>query len=415
MIKKFLDYFIKENVNDDIPDFDDEPEVKLTPIVEIFDEDSDFDKIILSKKLENRLKELKIGEGNPKINVGDDVFLVNEKQSKLSDEVFKFLKSRDIFKVLRINDKGKLDIGCYQRYRRESDNKKIKKVFYFSARRFQKVDTLDPVAQFILSLKHISKEDINQNPVDFLDVNNKGVLSCLSRRFANDGDPFKSPRRQELKFNKLLLRIVTKDYYEKHLKQKHVEVFMNKWRMLFDNTYTVVVLEGKDILDAYDHKTISNGWKHSSCANFTTRSSIGHRYDVYTDNVENIKCLAVYHKGKIHGRRMLFTGVQTNTHGKFKAGETYTVLNSMYGEGGRDAKADAAMQRWAKDNGADLVQNLRGSRDIFRIKIQRTCYKQYPPWDYMFVNFKLDEIASTTPDKLTGWQGAYGARCNLKK
>ena len=72
---------------------------------------------------------------------------------------------------MRINDKGKLDIGCYQRYRRESDNKKIKKVFYFSA-----------------------------------------------RRFANDGDPFKSPRRQELKFNKLLLRIVTKDYYEKHLK-----------------------------------------------------------------------------------------------------------------------------------------------------------------------------------------------------
>jgi len=413
-MKRFLDYFVNEDKIEDIPDFDDydEDSPKLVKVED--DKNEDYDGIKLSKKLENRLKELKINEGNPKINVGDNIFTINDNQGKLGDDIYKFLKSKDIHRVLRINDKGKLDLGCYTRYIREGDGKKIKKVFYFSTRRFQKVDVLDPVAAFLLSLKHIKKENLSRSPVDYIDVTDKGVLTGMSRRFIEDGDPYKSDKRQELKFNKLLMRIVTKEFYDAHLKQKDVEVFLNKWRMLFDDTYTCVVLEGDDILQAYCHETISNGWKHSSCANFATIKGVNKdRYKVYTENTENIKCLAVYHKGKIHARRMMFVGIQTETHGKFKAGQTYTMLNGMFGEGGRGAKADQAMRRWAKDNGAFIIEDNRGGGDIFKIRIQNTCYGQYPPWDYMSVNFKTNEIASNVPrDAKRGeWVGCYGARC----
>jgi len=420
MIKKFLDYFINES--DDIPDFDEEVKKEQDDkLVEVpFDDGIEYDGITLSLKLENRLKELKINT-KPKIEVGDKIMSINKNKGKLPDRIFSFLESRNIFEVLRINTKGKIDIGCYQRYIREGDGKKIKKVFYFSPRRFQKIENLDPVAQFFLSLKHIDKTNLMQTPVDYLDVDNKGNLTGLSRRNYNEGeDPFKSNRRQGLKLNKLLLRVATKDYYNQMLKPTDIELFLNKWRMLFDDTYTVQVLEGLDILDAYDHDTISNGWKGSSCANFANRNNIGTRYNVYTDNVENVKCLVVYHKGKIHGRRMMFTGEQIQTHGKYIEGRTYIFLNSYYGEGGSGAKAYAAMDRWIKDNKANDVNAGRNNKDIFRIKINKTCYEQYPPWDYMYVNFKTDEIASNHPDgggygggknRDKNWIACYGARC----
>lgn len=431
-LKRFFN-FNKWNINEDIDtdvDVDipedtgkipinvDAPKSKEDNLIEIPSDDADdYDSITLSKKFENRLKELKLNTDN-KIEVGDKVVLKDDKKGKLPDEIYKFLKSRDIFDVIRINDKGKLDIGCYQRYIRETDGKKIKKVFYFSSRRFQKLDTLDPVAQFFLSLKHIPKTDLLDYPVDFIDTDDKGNLTFLSRRFYEKGkDPFKSDKRQTAKLMKLMMRIVTKDYYDRTLKQKDIEVFLNKWRMMFDDSYQVVVLEGDDILDAYDHTKISNGWKSSSCANFTSRGNANlDRYKVYTENTENVKCLVVYHKGKIQGRRMMFTGIQTETHGKYKKGDPVILLNYMYGEGGRGSKIDQLMKRWVKDNNAALMEDMYGSyygsggerKNIVRMKIQNTRYGQYPPWDGMVVNFKTNEIASSAPSG-GNWSSAYNA------
>jgi len=408
MIKGYLEY-LNESLGEQKFDSDDLIEVPNDI------DNTEYDSITISDKMENRLKELKVKQ-DLKIDVGDIIFVRDKNKGKLPDKVFDFLNSKEFFKVLRINDKKKLDIGFYQRYIRKTDNKKIKKVFYFNSRRFQKIDTLDKVAQFILGLKHIEKSNLLEFPVDYLDVDDKGNISCLSRRHYEEGtDPFKSKRRTILKLNRMLTRITTREYYDNNLNQRDIEIFLNKWRMLFDDSYTIKILEGDDILDAYDCDTISGGWRSSSCANFSgNREKNSNKFKVYTENTENIKCLVVYHKGKIHGRSMMFVGIQTHTHGKFKAGEEYILLNYMYGEGGRGSKVDQLIKRWARDNGAFNVNDMRlGRDDIFRIKIKKTCYKMYPPWDTMVVNFKTNEIASRVPNKENGWHSAYGARCNL--
>lgn len=347
----------------------------------------------MSKKVEVNLYELKIK--NNDIKVGDKVLVIDNAKRKLPDGVFDFVNSQYIFEVLRVNANGKIDIGYRKRY---VNDRKVK-VFYFSKKRFSNLNNYDPVAMFLLSLRHIEKFKLLDYPVDYLDVNNKGVFSCLSRRNVQPGvDPFKSPRRQDTRFTRMLNRIVKKEYLT--LTQKQIEDFLNRWRVVFDNSMTVKVLEGTDILDAYDYSKISTGWAHSSCANFNHKQRTGNKYKIYTDNVDNIKCLVVYKKGKIMGRRMMFTGVQTVTHGKFKKGETYTVLNAPYCEGGRGSKVDALMVKWAKENGAYLVESLGKLTDIFRIKI-KTDYKQAnPPWDYFLINFKTSEIAYPSPGNI---------------
>lgn len=397
---------LNENTEDDtdIPTFDDD-------LVEIFiDDKEERDSITISNRLLNRLKELKEDNRDPKIKVGDKVVIKNNQKGKLSDGAYNFIKNREVFDVIKINSKGKLDIGYYKYYIRE-DGKKIKKIFYYSPRRFEKMNQYDKVSLFLISLKDIKKSDLVKNPLDFLDVDNKGNFSFLSRRFYDGGDAFKSNKRQETnKITRMLLRITTKEYFDNMLDQKDIEIFMNKWRLLFDDSYNVSILEGDDILDAYNGKKISSGWFNSSCANFKDIKNVNTNiYKVYTENRENIKCLVVYHKGKIYGRRMMFTGTQSKTHGKFKEGDSVILLNGMYGEGGRNSKPDQLMKRWANDNGATLISETNGT-DIIRMKIQNTKYKLYPPWDSMYVNFETDEIASTLPrDEQGKWFSAYNA------
>jgi hypothetical protein len=82
----------------------------------------------------------------------------------------------------------------------------------------------------------------------------------------------------------------------------------------------------------------------------------------------------------------------------------------MYGEGGRGSKVDMLMKKWAKTNNADLVEETYNNKsNIFCIKIENTtCFPMYPPFDYMYVNFKTDELSN---NPLTGFISAYGARC----
>jgi hypothetical protein len=414
MIYKFKKFFLieAEQVRPPIDEVD-----ELDEILE-----DEYDSINLSKRLENRLKELKENVSK-KIEVGDEVFLKDEKKGKLSDKVYDFLKSKNKFKVLKINDKGKLDIGYRYKYIREEDGRKVKRIFYFSPRRFEKIDVLDPVAQFILSLKNIEKKYLLDYPLDYLDIDEKGNLSSLSRRNVEAGvDPYKSPKRQMSRLNKILTRIVLPDYYNKMLNPHMIEIFLNKWRVMFDTDLHVEVLEGEAILEAYNYLgNCDPSWISASCANFRPQGASGgssmlrpqgtDKFRVLTENPQ-IKALIVRQQGKVMGRRILFEGVQTKTHGRFEEGKTYKFLNNFYGKSGSGGKVDATMMRWARDNDAYTHQNVRGD-DIFRIKVDKTCYPSYPPIDYMFVNFDLNEFASKNPEGGGGygWRQAYGAIC----
>lgn len=365
--------------------------------------------LTLSKKFENRLKELKIPTKQT-INIGDKLICIDRNKKKLSDGVFDFLNNNEIFEVKKINKSGKLDLGYYN-YTTNEDGKKIKKIFYFSPRRFKKLDEFDKVAKFFLSLKDISKDVLLDYPIDYFDVNDKGNIFFISRRNIQPGtDPFKSPRRQTTGIGRLLRRIVKPEYLDKELTNKDIEIFMNKWVNLFDDSYQIEILEGDDILKAYDHDIIGGNWYDSSCANFNRKNSVDfNKYNVYTENTENIKCLVVYHKGKIYGRRMMFVGIQSKTHGDLKEGTKQILLNYMYGEGGRGSKVDKMFEKWANDNNAILIEKST-MKNIFRIKIEKSCYEQYPPWDSMFVNFNTNEIASNNPNE-KNWVSTYSAIC----
>jgi len=371
----------------------------------------EYDSITLSDKLLMFLEDMKVSN-NLKFKVGDKIILVNNRKGKMTDDAFNYINNRKILKILRINKSNKLDLGFFRRYTKEDDGKvkKVKKVFYYSNRRFSNLNNYDDVAKLLLELQFIKKSNLLNYPIDFIDIDKKGNFSGISRRNLNPGENgFESKRRQKLKFVKMLRRIVTPEYYEKNIDVKKIEKFMNKWTMLFDDTYTVDVLEGDRIIDAYNQTKISKGWHHSSCANFKDEKSLRKgEFDFYTKNPNNIKCLVVYHKGKIYGRRMLFTGIQTEDHGKFKKGQKYTLLNYMYGEGGRGSKVDKLMTLWAKENNVYLIENITGSKDVIKIKIEETCFN-YPPVDYLYVNFNTNEISTRA---FKGFVSAYHAQCN---
>jgi len=387
---------------------------------DILDElDDEFDSITLSDRLKNRLLTLKKGQSS-KISVGDVIVKNDKGDGKLPKHAIDFLNKKKRFKVLRMNDKGKLDLGCSEVYRRESDNKKIRKVFYFSPNRFMKTDNLDPVSQFILSLEDIEKKNLIDTPLDFLDVDMKGNFTFLSRRFVEPGtDSFKSAKRQPAGLNKILNRIVTKEYYDTNLKSRDIELFLNQWRALFDTSLNARVLEGNDILDVYNRELMSDGWKHSSCAAFNSlKSADVNKFKVFTENPQ-VKALAIYSKGKIQGRRLMFDGIQSETHGKYKKGDHVKILNNFYGEGGSGSKVDQVMLEWAKDNGVGHVgggygggmgRGSGGVKDIFRIKLDNTRFPSFPPIDIFYVNFKTNEVSYPNPGG-AGWQQMYGARC----
>jgi len=386
----------------------------LEPEYEEVDFSTDeYDGITLSDKLLMYLEDMKKSSTNNKFNVGDRVVLINNNKGKMIDDAFNYIKDRKILEVLRINKSNKLDLGFFRRYLKEN-GKKVKKVFYYSNRRFRNLNNYDDVAKFLLELQFIKKSNLLDYPIDFIDIDKKGNFSGVSRRNLKPGeDGFDAKRRQNLKFVKMLRRIVTPEYYEKNIDVKKIEKFMNKWTMLFDDTYTVDVLEGDRIIDAYNQTKISKGWSHSSCANFKNEKSLrSGEFDFYTKNPDNIKCLVVYHKGKIYGRRMLFTGIQTESHGIFKKGQKYALLNYMYGEGGRGSKVDKLMTIWAKENNVHLIENITGGlKNIIKIKIEETCFN-YPPVDYLYVNFDTNEISTKA---FKGFVSAYHASCTLNK
>jgi hypothetical protein len=86
------------------------------------------------------------GSNSSNFEVGDVVRFIDKGKGKLSDDVYKFLKSKEAFEVLRINHKGQIDIG----FRYDGG-----KIFYFNASRF----TDKPIGAGRKDLDPYSEED----------------------------------------------------------------------------------------------------------------------------------------------------------------------------------------------------------------------------------------------------------------
>lgn len=71
--------------------------------------------------------------------VGDVILLVNTKKLGLPMDAYDFLMTFKKFTVIKVNDKGKLDIGCYIS-KNELDGTGVKKVYMFVPSRFELED-----------------------------------------------------------------------------------------------------------------------------------------------------------------------------------------------------------------------------------------------------------------------------------
>lgn len=71
-----------------------------------------------------------------KFNAGDDLILVNDKQSsKMPQDAYDFLMTFKTFTVLSINDKGKINLGC--RISKNENGVGVEKIYMFSTDRFE--------------------------------------------------------------------------------------------------------------------------------------------------------------------------------------------------------------------------------------------------------------------------------------
>lgn len=86
---------------------------------------------------EDKEKEVK------KFNVGDIIILTDtKKSSKIPADAWDFLMTYKIFTVRKVNEKGKIDIGCH--ISKNTPEGGVEKIYMFSPERF-KLETPSPV------------------------------------------------------------------------------------------------------------------------------------------------------------------------------------------------------------------------------------------------------------------------------
>jgi len=288
------------------------------------------------------------------------------------------------------------------------------------------------LSSFILSFENISADNLIESPLNYLDVNDKGEISYIPTRYVEESvDPYTSPRRQDAKISKIVSKIIKKEYFDENIIQKDLEEFSNKWKSLFDDEIHVEIYRGDKCLEAFGYNdSIDMSRFSSSCANFNQHLSKGYSYaepgvswfDIYTKNPKNIGVVVALKNGKVRGRRPLIEGEQVETHGYYKKGEHYGLLNNYYGEGGSGSIFDNKIKEYAKNKikNCTTVGSLpdgssRRGIDVFITQLEDTRFPQYCPFDGFYVNFELNQISYTYPMdsknmKLPGWINAYKAQ-----
>lgn len=102
----------------------------------------------IKKEKEKPEKEIK------KFNVGDELVLVdNKKSNKLPEDAYDFLITFKTFKVLKVSETGKLDLGCH--ISKNTPEGGVEKIYMFSPNRFELKNSI------IKKEKDTTEEDIS--------------------------------------------------------------------------------------------------------------------------------------------------------------------------------------------------------------------------------------------------------------
>ncbi|CAG7580286.1 MAG: hypothetical protein SLAVMIC_00339 [uncultured marine phage] len=256
------------------------------------------------------------------------------------------------------------------------------------------------VAKFLLTLssRGIANNGVKSNYPNYLDFDGDLVTFINSNTVEKNGikNPWIVNTRQGTKMVRVIRRILTNEYVDKNMTAQDIELFVADWQASLENTCTIEVLRGFDILKAFNYglKTIDLNKFQTSCANFGQHIKGGYPephvkwFYVYIYN-ESCSVAVVKENGIIKARSVMFTGEQVDTYGDYKKGETYTYMNGTYSEG--DTKYQSMLRNWGVErgylfNGSNPSIN-RGMSGSFVIPF-KTHYKTYCPIDSIHVDVK---------------------------
>lgn len=286
---------------------------------------------------------------------------------------------------------------------------------------FNKMKDCKLAELYISITKGVDKDKIKDNYINYLDIESDGTISFLKQKWWGEaGDAMTSKKRDKVRINRAIRGILKDDYIDSIITQPDVEKFMNTFNMIF-KPLEVIELRGDDILRAYNYTSELNLDKFSaSCANLQPGQLQNKKiFDVYTKNTNNMAVVVVIDYGRIVGRRTIQQGPLTRCKNPEDLGKIYTFVGLFYGEGGYGSKYDQSIKKYINEKypfsdfcGSRNNDNLTNNA----IKIENTRFERYPPFDYMYVNFKTNEMADSIAEFLKhnrDWTQAYAAICPI--
>jgi len=278
-------------------------------------------------------------------------------------------------------------------------------------------DINDPFTNGLLKLELKNSVEFKDRYPDYLGINSDNFITYINSDI-DTSDPYNDNRRSQLKFTKILQRIVKDgDKYLKdnNITQRDIELFANKIKKV-DDKVKVYEWKGDDLLNAFNYdgrilKTFSR-----SCANFDQKKlTNGHwpeptveQFYFYTKNPDNISVVVAIEKGNVMARRLIFKGKQFFETKDFKKGDDVSVVSNYYGVGGYGSKYDTILIKWLKQNGHKLMfDNYNKSNIIIQMKNYK--FQPYPPVDQMYINTDNGVISypSYEHDISGTWKSAY--------
>jgi len=281
-----------------------------------------------------------------------------------------------------------------------------------------------------LELLSIEDKDNEQTDINYIDISDKeGLLTYRSdikiserikRDYRNDlhlldnalvnpvirMDYYRGAPKIEVKIGRLTQKLLTLS--KKTFNNKDVEDFVNRFIALYKLSLgtTFKILQGKDIIKAYDKnnyssiKGIDNELFKSCMSNRDTKF-----FDIYTQNSACSILVAYTDDGEIYGRGLLWNA-------EFK-GEPIKILDRVYTLKESD---EQIFRQWAKDNGyicrkknnncneenAHRFINTDGQEiDIMGaiVRLQKSLFAKYPYLDtFKFVSRK-ENVSSNSTDR----------------
>jgi hypothetical protein len=266
---------------------------------------------------------------------------------------------------------------------------------------------------------------------NYLDFDGNGNITYLyNDKAIQYDDNYNSDQRSLIKITKILNKILLnkEEIYNKYkITQQVIEFFINEWSSIFDKSIKIEEWSGHKILDAFNYSDNIDTTKFgTSCANFNDPDNGFQEpkeewYKVYIENPNNIKCIVSLKGNTLTGRRLIIEGEQQFDYGILKKGKKYTIINGYYGEDGTNSIFDKKILQYIKDNKSNpclntsSLLNIKTKKRVDKderiiVKLDKTDFPQYPPFDNVYINNENKLLASNKPYVTDlSWTYAYKA------